>query len=171
MQSITTCLRKSFDFSGRATRAEFWWPYFFYCLAAFALSMLGMEPKIDGTTSEKMHAGIELGLLLPLAAVAWRRMHDIGMSGRWNILTMVPGLPGLVLLASDYWRPTAPPDPFASVASIMAEMDRTSFIINAVTYAMVTLFVVTWTAFAYFWSRPSIPGPNSYGPNPREVSP
>ncbi|TWC01207.1 uncharacterized protein DUF805 [Bradyrhizobium macuxiense] len=66
--SIATCFRKYADFSGRASRAEFWW-FFGFCL----LVLLAAYP-FDKT----IYAVIAMAL--PLLAVTARRFHDSGLT-------------------------------------------------------------------------------------------
>ena len=60
------------NFSGRATRPEYWW----FFLANLILSVvLGFLPFIGNVYG--------LATLLPGIAVAMRRLHDTGRSGWW----------------------------------------------------------------------------------------
>ena len=94
-QAIATCFAKYATFSGRASRPEFWWFLLFQLLASIAASILG----------DKLNALVNLALLLPALAVGTRRLHDIGKSGWWQLLTLT----GLGLLLLIYWwvQPTA----------------------------------------------------------------
>lgn len=71
VDAVTTCLRKYVDFSGRASRSEFWYFTLVYGIA-------GAIPVIGGI--------ISLALLLPDLAVSARRLHDTGKSGWWQVL-------------------------------------------------------------------------------------
>ena len=77
-------LRKYADFSGRASRQEFWL-FFAFVLLANALArivgvMFGLGLSFSGL--------VGLLLLLPQVAVAIRRLHDVGHSGKELV---VPG--------------------------------------------------------------------------------
>ena len=89
VQAIKSCLGQYATFSGWATRSEFWWFFLFQVLVMVATSMLG--DVINGIAS--------LALLLPALAVGARRLHDIGRTGRWQLL-LLSGIGFLVLL---YW--------------------------------------------------------------------
>lgn len=88
-QAISTCLSKYANFNGRATRPEFWWFFLFQILLTMAAGMLG----------QMLSGLIGLVLLLPSIAVATRRLHDVGRSGWWQLLS----LSGIGLLVLIYW--------------------------------------------------------------------
>jgi uncharacterized membrane protein YhaH (DUF805 family) len=86
-QAVMTALQKYVDFSGRATRPEFWWFFLFQIVIFIVTSMI--HPIL--------YAIAALGLLLPGLGVGVRRLHDIGKSGWWLLLGFVP-IVGLVLV-------------------------------------------------------------------------
>lgn len=87
--AVKSCLTQYASFSGRATRPEFWWFFLFQILALVVTSMLG----------DLAYSIAALLLLLPALAVGARRLHDVGRSGWWQLLTLT-GIGYLVLL---YW--------------------------------------------------------------------
>ena len=89
-QAFVTCLKKYADFSGRATRSEYWW--FVLC----EVLILGIASLI----SDWLPGLFALALVLPALAVGARRLHDTGRSGWWLLLMLVPFIGGLFLL---YW--------------------------------------------------------------------
>ena len=97
LQSVSSCLRQYVGFSGRAARSEFWW----FCLFQLLISVL--LAVVIG------HRGsvVSLLLALPSLAVGARRLHDIGRSGWWLLLYLLPLIGSLVLL---YWfvQPSEP---------------------------------------------------------------
>lgn len=84
------------DFSGRASRSEYWWwvvaSFLAYMAAGVLGAMVGSMNAIDAFTGLTA-----LVLLLPSLAVAVRRLHDTGRSGWWLLLGFIP-LVGLVLI-------------------------------------------------------------------------
>jgi uncharacterized membrane protein YhaH (DUF805 family) len=84
-----SCLSQYATFSGRASRSEFWWFFLFQILALIVSGMLG----------DVAYSILALLLLLPALAVGTRRLHDVGRSGWWQLLT-ITGIGYLVLL---YW--------------------------------------------------------------------
>ncbi len=99
VDSIKTCLNKYVDFSGRATRSEYWWFYLAYLLAYVGVAALA---ALTGSSIFGILAMVlSLGLLLPQIAAGVRRMHDSDKSG-WFLLVpfynlylaVIPGTPG-----------------------------------------------------------------------------
>lgn len=86
-ESIKVCFSKYADFSGRASRSEYWWFFLFIILAGAIVSML--DNKLGGV--------FYLATLLPSLAAATRRLHDTSRSGWWQLICLVP-LVGLIVL-------------------------------------------------------------------------
>ncbi len=94
---VFICLKKTADFRGRARRREFWSFLIFWIIAAVA-SVLAFEiPPGSFNTAALLPLAksapvllIPLILILPLAAVAVRRLHDIGLSGWWLVSAAAP---------------------------------------------------------------------------------
>ena len=97
VESVTTCLKKSFDPSGRALRSEFWYFMLFMVLVniVFTLTALFLG---------KPFVLLHMSLMPASVCVAVRRLHDIGY--RWLAL-MVVGIPliGYVILLQWMARP------------------------------------------------------------------
>ena len=92
MNWFITALKKYAVFTGRSRRKEYWFFVLFYLLIAIALGI------VDGVTGLGVLSPLgTLALLVPSIAVAIRRLHDVGKSGWWLLLGLVP-LVGLVLL-------------------------------------------------------------------------
>jgi len=78
--SFIGSLNKYVDFSGRATRKEFWTFALFMYLSAF---IAGLADGLIGT--DLIGNLVVVGLFLPYISCAARRMHDAGKSG-WFML-------------------------------------------------------------------------------------
>jgi uncharacterized membrane protein YhaH (DUF805 family) len=89
--AIKTCFSKYLVFSGRARRSEFWWWTLFTVLVLLGLSVVRLDRAGDL---------FSLLTLLPSFAVGARRLHDIGRSGWWQLLWLIP-LAGWIVLI--YW--------------------------------------------------------------------
>ncbi|WDF63340.1 DUF805 domain-containing protein [Flavobacterium sp. KACC 22763] len=75
-----TLLNNYANFKGRARRKEYWMFGPLSILIYFALIVLGFIPII-GTVFFILAGIFILGIMVPLFAVAVRRMHDVGKSG------------------------------------------------------------------------------------------
>ena len=77
-QSAFYTLRKYADFKSRASRSEFWCFLVFVivaqAIAGFVGLLFGLGPVLSGL--------VGLILIVPQIAVAVRRLHDLGRSGR-----------------------------------------------------------------------------------------
>ncbi len=101
MNYFLDALGKYAVFSGRARRSEYWYFVLFSSLIGFALAALGFSvAKMTGgplTLAQYLVDLFSVLIFLPSLAVSVRRLHDIGMSGWWVLLNVVP-FGGLVLL-------------------------------------------------------------------------
>jgi len=68
------------DFTGTATRYEYWW------FLLFVVFMLAIATIIH----EKAYQLVAVILLLPLLAAGTRRLNESGHSGWWQLLLFVP---------------------------------------------------------------------------------
>lgn len=103
IDAVKSVFTQYVGFSGRARRSEYWW----FCLANIIinsiLSGLGRNIGLFSVLS-----GIYgLAVLLPALAVAVRRLHDIGKSGWWFLLNLIP-LVGQIILIVWYCKDSEP---------------------------------------------------------------
>jgi len=82
-------------FSGRATRAQYWYFVLFNLIAGFVLGIF--DKMIFGQDTSVLGGLYGLIIFLPGLAVSVRRLHDIGKSGWWFLISFVP-LAGFVVL-------------------------------------------------------------------------
>jgi uncharacterized membrane protein YhaH (DUF805 family) len=163
-QAVGSVLSKYATFSGRAMRSEYWWYYLFTILVSIASSV------VDNVVSEVTHYDLgivgaitSLALLVPSLAVTVRRLHDTGRTGWWLLLPVIPFVAmfvagiavvfvvafGAGLSGAEAERPTAA----AMVVALIAG--------GIITLAAIVTFVV-------FLCLDSQPGPNKYGPSPKQ---
>ncbi|MFT3673545.1 DUF805 domain-containing protein [Aestuariivirga sp.] len=101
LRSYSKALKKYAVFQGRTTRAEYWWfmltLVFLLLLGLFIDEALGYP--IDGPV-QPVTGLIWLVHLFPTLAIQARRLHDIGRTGWWQLLAVVPL--GLIVLIIFY---------------------------------------------------------------------
>lgn len=86
-ESVRTCFVKYADFSGRASRSEFWWWALFTLVASVALAVI----------SQTLSLAFTLATLLPYLAVTSRRLHDTDRSGWAQLIGLIP-IVGLIVI-------------------------------------------------------------------------
>lgn len=99
-------LRKYAQFSGRARRSEYWLFTLLIIIAEIVyIAVLGAAGGFSpsGPSGAAMAVmGIFslafLGLIIPSLAVSFRRLHDTDRSAWWLLISLIPGVGGLVLL-------------------------------------------------------------------------
>lgn len=99
--SIKTCLFKYVDFTGRASRAEFWYFTLFTILLSVVAEILDAALAGQSVWSYSgffgpMSSIVTVVTTLPCLAVAARRLHDVGKSGWWQLLYLT--IIGMILL-------------------------------------------------------------------------
>ena len=103
MVSFADAIRNAFTgyatFSGRSTRAEYWWFFLFNVLVWVAAGTI--DTAIFGVGQNVISTLVMLALLIPNIALAVRRSHDIGKSGWWVLWQFLAWLcffiPGLIM--------------------------------------------------------------------------
>lgn len=101
-ESIDNWSRKHWNFSGRASRSEFWWTFAFIGLlqTAFMLTVPGLFGSPNAMRIVRIV--INVWFLMPVLAALTRRLHDIGRSGWWLWAILLPWLPDVFVL--EEWR-------------------------------------------------------------------
>lgn len=94
-ESIRVCFTKYADFSGKATRPEFWWFALFITLSASALAYL----------SEALVSIFLIATLLPFLAAGTRRLNDVGKSPWLQLYLLVP-VAGIIILGFMWTEPS-----------------------------------------------------------------
>ena len=93
MTAVKHVLGNYANFSGRARRSEFWWWFLFTFLVGIVAQI------VDAAIGMPiLYIITVLGFLIPNIAVSVRRMHDIGRSGWWVLIFLIPIVNLIMLL-------------------------------------------------------------------------
>ena len=108
MEAVTTVFSKYADFSGRARRSEYWYFTLFNLIVSLVLALLGnLVGGQNGQFSTILSSLYSLAVLIPGLAVSWRRLHDVGKSGGYYFIGLIP-LVGIILLIVWFCRDSVP---------------------------------------------------------------
>ena len=96
VESIQTCYKKFFDFSGRASKSEYWW-FQLYNAIIYVLTFVFQGDLV------LLFSILIIVNLIPMYAVGVRRIHDSDKSGWFVLISLIPliGLYIFVLLLQD----------------------------------------------------------------------
>lgn len=101
-EAASSCFSKYAQFSGRASRSEFWFFGLFFFLFMICA---GIVTNLVGDRSGVIIILGVVAFILPNLAVTVRRLHDIDFSGWWLLIGIIPG-GSIVLLVFYCLRPT-----------------------------------------------------------------
>lgn len=105
--------RRYFDFSGRSNRGEFWFWVLDNILISIAIAIV--DAAFFGTgpgSAEVLGTLWALATLIPGIAISVRRLHDIGKSGWWLLLILIPLIGFVILLVWHCQKPDTAPNRF-----------------------------------------------------------
>ncbi len=78
-----------FNAEGRATRSEFWYFFLFYIIGSLIFGIL--DTILAATLGIRILVALyALATIIPFITVLIRRLHDIGKSGWWMFIPIVP---------------------------------------------------------------------------------
>jgi len=93
MEEFLDALKKYADFSGRATRRQYWMFVLFYLLGYVVLVLID---TLLGTAVLALL--FSLAMLVPSIAVGARRLHDTSRTGWWQLIALIPLIGPIVLI-------------------------------------------------------------------------
>ncbi|QIM15923.1 DUF805 domain-containing protein [Leucobacter insecticola] len=125
-QAVRRFFKNYANFSGRASRSEYWWTYLFLSLLSIipavllfiAAIVLAVSAPSGGSGSPSIPANdagmgtgvfllftagavflvLILGTIVPYLAISWRRLHDANFAGPMYFLSLIPSVGPIVLL-------------------------------------------------------------------------
>ena len=95
IESINSGFARYVDFSARSSRSEYWFWTLFVILGEIVLSILA---GILGTLVSILLFVFVIGVFIPSLAVSIRRLHDVGKSGWWIFIALIPIIGTIILL-------------------------------------------------------------------------
>ena len=167
--AVKTCLKKYFDFKGRARRSEFWWFVLFVLIVQSALSFLGMVIPGVGYVS----LVVSLALLIPQLSVLCRRLHDTSRGSWWVVLMalLLAGYYGSfgAMLGSNFTslaNMSNPEDMLAVMEAITESIQASPGLATAAACCGFAACILCLVLFI-FTLLDSKWGENKYGPSPK----
>jgi len=94
------------QFSGRATRSEYWWFYLVTIAVSLLLAIIDSVFSIPFTLLFIIYS---FGSFIPTLALLVRRLHDTGKNGWFLLVIFIPFL-GILLLAISMFTDSTPGD-------------------------------------------------------------
>lgn len=94
MEAVEHVFKNYGMFEGRARRSEFWYFQLFDFMIGFAFGMFVFTEI--GFTLLSLYL---LASTVPRLAVGWRRFHDIGRSGVWYLISLLPVVGTILIIA------------------------------------------------------------------------
>lgn len=88
------------NFSGRARRSEYWYFTLMSIIISIILAVIDSVTGLnfEGTTSGPIGSLYSLAVLIPSLAVIVRRLHDVGKSGWFFFIILIPLVGAIWLL-------------------------------------------------------------------------
>jgi uncharacterized membrane protein YhaH (DUF805 family) len=140
-------LQKYADFSGRASRPEYWWFVLglivAYIVISIVESIMGINHMVGGVYGPLMIL-LWLGTIVPQISVGVRRLHDTNRSGWWLLLPLIPYCLAFILGGS------------AMMSGSMTGLGVAGIFLMIGAVCAIALLV--------FMILPGTPGDNRYGP-------
>lgn len=80
------------NFSGRASKSEYWWAFLFNIIISTVLAFIPFVGEV-----------LVLGLLIPGISVGVRRLHDVGRNGTYLFMGLIP-IAGAIILIIEFCK-------------------------------------------------------------------
>lgn len=106
-KAIELYFKNYVNFTGRASRSEYWWAFLFEVLVMLVTLWIPVVGQL-----------VTLALLLPSLSIAIRRLHDIGKAWYWYFMGLIP-LAGFIIMivlyckesdGNNQWGPAVAPN-------------------------------------------------------------
>ena len=171
VDAVASVLRNLLNFSGRASRPEYWWFFLITLVVGIVLqsqflgwisprSLIHFDAVLLAISIIQFLLGLAVILpvvyLVVMPAVAARRLHDTGRSARWLLIPCVVILGWAIIVGIA----TLDGSPFFD--------DGWGVVIAAVLFGVIWALIsmVGLVALTIVLAAPGTVGPNRYGPDP-----
>ena len=159
MVSFADAIRNAFvgyaQFSGRSTRAEYWWFVLFYTLVGIGGAIL------NEIVYPVFSLIIGVAFILPNLAVSVRRLHDINKSGLWLLWWLLMAIGPYIIIVIGVL--------IAFSGFLSGNWDNTGSWAVLILGSILAFF--GWIGVFIWWliwfCKEGDLGPNQYGPDPR----
>lgn len=93
-------LKNYVGFEGRSTRTEYWMFVLFNFIFSAVITLLAalLVNYLELTLFVFLPYLYSIAVLLPSLAVSVRRLHDIGKSGWWILISLIPLIGSIILI-------------------------------------------------------------------------
>lgn len=153
-------VHKYADFEGRASRSEYWHFMLVYqliiAIILFICAAISCVIPVSGTTGVALGLVVlfilSIGFIIPGVAVAVRRLHDVGWSGWFVLVGLIPfvGVPIMIILmalpgksaANRFGAPTGTTIITKQMAHKYGFFDTTPS--NVLTMSLIISLIVLW---------------------------
>lgn len=124
--------KRFFDFTGRASRSEYW--LYFLCFILQAVVAVVIDAVVFHTNMSSplglygpAYILVIVANLIPSLSVGFRRLHDTNRSAWWMLIALVPLVGGITLLVFYCLRGTPGPNRFGPPTGRTAEELQATF--------------------------------------------
>jgi uncharacterized membrane protein YhaH (DUF805 family) len=102
-EAIQSCFSNYANFNGRARRSEYWYFILFSFIVNVILVLLGRASNVFSY----LGSIVTLAMFIPNLAVSIRRLHDIGKSGWYYLISFIP-LVGTIIMIVWFCQDSVP---------------------------------------------------------------
>ena len=141
------------NFSGRATRAEFWWYFLFLIMFGLVVGAAILVLPLQNTTSITLFGILALSVRVVLISLTFRRLHDRGRTGWWSAILIYGIAENLLTLPVIF-------ENYSSLVFFALQVQQILYLPQ-----MILVIVLI-----HFCAKQGQLGPNKYGPDPRTTS-
>ena len=147
LDAVQLFFKNYFNFTGRASRSEFWWFALAYLIVVAVVAiaeglLTGFDYAGSGITSNLLTLALAIGQL----SLNARRLQDRGHSGWWQLAPLVPIIPLIIF------------------AILAGATENPAHVIAAGLTAL--LFIGTYITLIVMWCLPPKEDENKWGRNP-----